>query len=318
MKTSVAPQAKKVFVYLLLGAASLLGAFHAHARPYTAEDAGYEVLLKSEEMDLSAAGTWKLQSLTQLKILSDKGVQELGIYRIPFNSRSHRVSNIKAEVSYDGETSAIDPRNIEEKSVGSAVPGFDDVRYFLLPLPSLRVGARILIQYQLEQFQAEVKDHLSERIVVSSSLPVKEYILKLRHPSAIKVEVHDPSKRLSIKRSQTKDGILHFEARGSKLPSASAVYENSSLPSRSEVSWVAASTFESFPQLGKLLGADFDQVLNQEIPAPLRTIFGKKPSRPLTQSEALRELHEVMTKISARYRYFGDWRTVEGRALSPS
>lgn len=286
----------------------------AGARPLTPEDRGYEILEINQDIKTHADGRQDNNLLFRYRILSEQGVQSFNIYHVPYNSNTQTVEIRRIEVKNPEGMTAVDPKNIEEKSIFGGISGFDETKTKVIALPNIKIGSEITIAYAFSLFHPPFKDVLSDRFMLFFDSPVREFHFKLLAPPGATLSLNDPSGTIAplYKETPTADGGKMVTIEGRDLPGIATTVENAALMPDKKISWLDVSNLKSFEEAGAKAATGFSKILAEPMPKRWETLFGPKPQTPLGKEEALSRLATILRSITENFRYFGDWRSVDG------
>lgn len=280
------------------------------AREATPADIGYSLLSNGGTLKVEKDGRYQVESLAEYQVLSQVGIEVMNVVRIPYSPKSMRVSGIQVTTEAGGRVFTVDPKNIEEKSLSSSVPGYDDTKNYELPVPGLQIGARLKRRLLIDTFKPEVPGFVSLRMVLSSQERTERLDWTIDIPAGTRFELRDPSRRLKLSRESLKGGAYRLRIRGRDVPGTAAREEFNVGGVEENTIWIDLSNLDDFAALGRELGRGFERVLAQPVPAQLKKIFAseKRGASPEAQMLALRRL---LGKLTQDFRYFGDWRSVD-------
>jgi hypothetical protein len=300
---------KKIFlsVFLLLPLV-------VSARTLTPEDRGYEILFLGHDITTFADGREDTKLRFRYRILSEQGVQTFSIYHVPYNANTQTVVIERVEVKNPEGVTAVDPKNIEEKSIFGGISGFDETKTKVVALPNIKVGSEITIEYDFSLFHPPFQGVLSDRFDLFFDSDVREFSFKLVAPAGAALDLHDPSGLIAplYKESQGPDGGKIVTVAGKDLKGIATTVENASLFPDAKLAWLDVSNLKSFEEAGAKAAVGFDKILSAPVPERWKALFGPKPQTPLGKEEALTRLTAILRGITDNFRYFGDWRSVDG------
>lgn len=289
---------------------SFLGAADLWAREATPADLGYSLLFSGAKVQIEKDGRYRIESSTELKVLSQGGIEAMNVVRIPYSPKAMRIGDIQVTTEAGGRLFTVDPKNIEEKSLSSSVPGYDDTKNYELPVPGLQIGARLKRRFSVDVFKPEVPGFVSLRLFLSAQELCEKLEWTFEVPAGVRFELQDPAKRLKISRDTLKDGAYRLRIRGRNIPGLMAREEINPGGIEENTLWIDFTNLSDFPALGREIGRGFDRVLAQALPAPLKKIFASVQAGPTPEAK-LAALRSLLARLNQEFRYFGDWRSVD-------
>lgn len=287
--------------------------FNTAARPLTPADQGYQTILDKADYEFLADGQTKARFQRRYKVVSEIGVQSFNLYQIGYNTNTQTLTVGKVEVINPEGVTVIDSKNIEEKSLFGGHSGYDETKTKVIPLPNIKVGSEISVQYEQTQFHPPFPGVISDRIMLSSSTEVTDFQVTLTGPDGMQSQIHDPSGSLkdAVSNSKTAQGsVVKIALKNMKGIGVAA--ETASIPPEENLAWIDVTNLASFEAAGQKASLGFDKVLNVPMPKRWEPLFGPKPIAPLDKATAMKRMTEILTTISDNFRYFGDWRSVDG------
>lgn len=284
------------------------------ARPLTPEDRGYEILFLSHDITAYSDGREDTKLQFRYRILSEQGVQTFSIYHVPYNANTQTVRIDRVEVQNPEGVTAVDPKNIEEKSIFGGISGFDETKTKVIALPNIKVGSEIVIEYAFSLFHPPFQGVLSDRFDLFFDSNVRELSFKLVAPNGANIALYDPSGSIAplYKETLAPDGGKIITVTGKDIKGIATTVENASLFPDAKLAWLDVSNLKSFEEAGAKAAVGFDKVLAEPVPERWKTLFGPKPQTPLGKEEALTRLTAILKGVTDNFRYFGDWRSVDG------
>jgi hypothetical protein len=142
---------------------------------------------------------------------------------------------------------------------------------------------------------------------------VGELSFKITAPTAATLKLHDPSAGFkNIVQEASQGDTKTFSIAIKDYKGIGTVLETADLTPSEKFAWVDVSGLESFEAAAGVAAKGFDKSLAGELPEKLKTLFGEKPTKPLSKDEAGKRLTTILKALSDNFRYFGDWRSVDG------
>jgi hypothetical protein len=293
------------------------------ASPKTEADYGYTTSM-TKKVHLHADGTaeWKLSY--EFQILDNNGKGSFTKYRINFKPQNERIENIKAEVINDGISVSIDPQNIMEEKLSSESLGYDEMKTYTIPFPQVKVGSIIKLSYNQTVFRSPHFDHLSQMISLTFDEPIKRLQYNITIDDGITYEVNDKTKIFKnenldgqaksywIEKQNTDNKTRELIFYGENVPSDGYKDETSAYYNYDRWSYIVLSSFKDFNDVSQTALPRYEAKINQPLPESLKPYLGDKPENPLTEKQAYQKLLKIFKKVSTDFRYFGDWRSVDG------
>lgn len=288
----------------------LLLSHHLLARPFTNEDQGYKINRHETHVTLLPDGKAKTQYRFEYEILSEKGRQEFNIYRISYNSNTEKVK-VKTISVTNGVETKIDVAAIEEKSLFGGHSGYDETKTLVVPLPRVKVGSIVKIEYEDELFHPPYPGVISKRYHLSYKTPIENFAFEVVYPKTATFHLHDlrgvyKKHMKSTEVGENKKESIHIQ----NLPGIGFVLEPKAMFPEKVLAWVDVTSLKTFEEAGKVASVGFDKVLSKPLPEKLAKLFSLSPK--VKEEKIFIRLEQTLKNISNNFRYFGDWRSVDG------
>jgi hypothetical protein len=250
-------------------------------------------------------GSYTEEILIILHIINRKAVENKSVSVMDYNSDSESLEFLAAETINDDIRIPVNSANMEDKPLASDANGFSSIRRHTFPFPSVREGSKLL-----KKFKKRVKrPPLDGFFFAGFSWTDATLRSSIRIASALPLEfsVNDPNKVLNIV-SGRENGKYTIEIVQSKKIFHSVVNENHGSWPLSQYTWVRFSSTKSWSVFGKAAGTAFENVLAQPLPPALAHIATLADK----ESSTLTKINAALRLFSEKFRYFGDWRPVNG------
>lgn len=284
-----------------------------HARPLTPADRGYEFQKLSEDVIIKPDGASSSHYIYRYKILSEEGVRAFSVYRVSYNANTQRVDLNKITITNPEGVTAIDPKNVEDKSLFSGYSSYDETKTKVIPLPNLKIGSVIDLDYVHHVLRPPFPGVISGRYFLTYSSDVNDLAFKITAPAGATLKLHDPSARFSnLVQESAQGNVKTFSVALKDYKGIGTALETADLTPTEKLAWVDVSGLKSFEEAATIAAKGFDKSLAGALPEKLKTLFGEKPGVPLSKAEAAKSLTAILKALSDNFRYFGDWRSVDG------
>lgn len=302
----------KSFV-LLCSFVFLLSPHFVEARPLTSADRGYEFQKLSEDTVVKSDGASSSHYIYRYKILSEEGVRTFSVYRVSYNANTQRVDLNKITITNPEGITEIDPKNVEDKSLFSGFSSYDETKTKVIPLPNLKIGSIIDLDYVHHVLRPPFPGVISGRYFLTYSSDVGDLSFKITAPASATLRLHDPSEKFkNIAQESSQGDMKTFSVALKDDKGIGTALETADFTPPEKLAWVDVSGLKSFEEAAGIAAKGFDKSLDEALPEKLKTLFGEKPTQPLSKDEAGTRLTTILKTIADNFRYFGDWRSVDG------
>lgn len=292
------------------------------ARRLTAEDNGFVAEKYHQKTRVYADGHRQTRLAISYRVISEKGVQALSLYQIIFDVNRELIHDLVVRVSTNGTEYQVDPKDIEEKSMFSGFAGYDETKTKVVPLPNIAVGTRIHIEYTHDILKAEYPGLIMGRFLLSYPADTEDFYFELVLPKLLKHDIQDPGGALREAITVSEQGeerkIVVIKR---PLPGIQSTLERNAFLPKKKLAWVEFTNATDFLAAGQKAREGYVKSLVEGPPDKVTELFGAgQQGQYLTDEDAAKRLAEAFKIIVKNFRYFADWRSVNGgfvpRALS--
>lgn len=290
----------------------------AEARPLVPEDIGYNFEKYYRKVLVHEDGSVEIKNSMVYRINSDLGMQAFRVYQLYFDKNREEVADLSVRIEAEGSVYTVPPQDIEEKALFSGTSGFDETRTKVIPLPGIAIGARIFIDYTGKILKPGFAGSVMGRFPQTTDTVVDDYYFEIQLPKNVVHHIHDPSAAISgaVVESKTQNGSKLVLARARAKNIGTFQEENTFLPAR-QMAWIEYSNAPDFLTAGKMARAGFEKTLSEEMPEKLLDLFDEVSKMRLTSdADGERRLAQIFKILTKNFRYFADWRTVDGGYVS--
>ena len=277
------------------------------ARPSRLDDASFAFNQRTTEFDVAKDGTYTYRYFEEIEVLKEGRKQEIGTRRIPYNSRTSKMTVLKAEVTNGTQTQKVDPKYIEDKPLSSNEQGFDDFNQLTVAYPDVRLGSKLTLQFQVETHEVPFQDHFSERAFFGAEFLQRAGKMKVRSALPLFLEKNDPSNQIEVQQKMDGSiqeteiilkGPLYFDEANEYRPRFTF----------NDMTWVTVSTHSDYAQLVSKLSPRYEETLRAQLPPGFKAIV----DTALNEKTTVDQINRVTSLLAQRVRYTGDWRPIHG------
>ena len=234
----------------------------------------------------------------------------LGTYPIVYSPSYEKLELLEAYSVTAGKK--YKPQRVEDKAIASTVlEGFDANNRMTLNFAQVQVGSQLFLKYKIFK-KPLIKDFASVSLSSWNYYPVlkgSSLTLESEVPlySKLKGFQTDLKKNLLIKKSFDKKKKLYRYSVEAKKDLYYQITDEKYAYTKESLPYLSFATNKSYEGMVKSLVGKFQEKIDQAQPKELKE-FSK-----LAQGKGLVDRAEaVMAKLMEKFRYSGDWRTVEG------
>jgi transglutaminase-like putative cysteine protease len=287
----------------------------AGARLAKPDDLPYVVKLMKVDIDVAKDGTSTRIYEILLRINNDQGRESESVQDISFNDRAQKVRILSAYtiLAKDGKSRIpVRKENIEFKEVGDSSRAFDVVKRATLSYSNVTVGSQIYLKYEIENREVPIKGFWSSSFSLTRGY-YENVLIHIHSKLPLVLWKNDPGGLLSVESPETTSNTTSKNTYDvlvkSKAPIVNGtVQEEESFLRPSRVVQFAASSISDWKDFAKTILPVQEALLKMSLPPELERIR-KLAAEKMTTRE---KLETVTAQIAQEFRYFGDWRRING------
>lgn len=239
---------------------------------------------------------------TIYRIQSEDAVETFSHERIEYNSATDKLELITAETINGNQIIKVDESAIEDRDKGDS-KDYDAIRVRSVIFPQVEVGSKIHLRYKKTDLKSIVPGRWSTYYSVEPGIFVKNFRLEIRSELPLYHDVRDPGRYLRIE-SQSR---LHVILTSRKQIPGEVFAEKEPAFHPDRISEIWLTTERSWSSFFEPIRDGFEKVLKAVDQAKI----GKALPSGRGKTEADRAL-KLLARVTKDYRYFGDWRRVDG------
>lgn len=256
-------------------------------------------------LTVEADGSYVEETQSTFQVLNRQAIEANGVSVMHYKPGSEQLEFLAAATINDNETIQVNPASMEDKPLASNASGFSEINQHKFPFPSVREGYRLFRKYRIKVKHPPLAGFffagyswtdatLNTSIRIVSALPL-EYV------------VNDPNGALKIVAGREKDKYTLEIKQLKKIFHGILNEKNSSWP-LTQYPWVRVSSTKSWRDFARAAGKPFEEVLSQ----PLPPVFDEIVKAASKETSTLSKINLALRLFSEKFRYFGDWRAVNG------
>lgn len=299
---------------LLIVLLSVLLSARLSARLSKNVDAHYEVVSSETTYNIAKNGSYTLYKKLKIKVLSEKGRDKYSLYKINYLPQSESIKLLNLYSETDGKKIKLNDRYITENFIESKNNGFDSVKQIQLAFNQINIGSLFQIEYLMTVKKNSIPNFFSytKYFGVFKKVLKAKYIIESEVPLAI--EINDKHDFLDIKKSGNGYIITLKKAIFIKYSNEDYDYDDYSI-----YPWFHVSTLKHWKNFAKDLIPIYEKIAGQTLPAVHLEIYNlAKKIKVIDLKSFKQQLNIVTSKLAAKIRYMGDWRTVDGAYIPRS
>lgn len=277
----------------------------ALARLATAGDMSSVMEFDRSEFVIKKDGRWKMKREYLLRIVNDRGRENESVQLLAYNGKAQRLKVLEASTYNGDRAQKVDLKNIEIKEVGDFAKGFDPQKQVQISFPSVQVGSKVYVRYEVEFLETPVPGFWSTGYVFDGS-----YIesLEIRVRSELPIYAWTNDKKGTLEIGKGEEPRKSFVIRTLKPIVEQVVQEEAPYQSPERSLVLVLTSQKDWNQYGKTLVPKFEKLLAQPLTPTLNAIKVEAAKEKTT----LERLNKVTASVSQSFRYFGDWRRRNG------
>ncbi len=302
---------KKLTGYFFLLA--LLFSNFAMARFQTPEDIGYKINFEDYKFKYESDGQYTYTYKQKILITSDKGVQEYKVRSYSYDSLTSRYDKIEISVTSDLGTFKVDPKHYQEKSLYGLNEGYDEYKSIVVPIANLKEGSVIEFDIQFTEFKPAYPGNLVTYVNLTQDYDCDDCRYEIAYPTGTHIEIFDDADILKSSLQTTTVGtVTTMKLARQNIKGRAFMNENDGVFSVKNKTLVYLSSLDTYAQAATLFSEGYERVVAQALPPKLLSLFGPKPAKPLSKTEASSRLATGIKNIFDHFTYVQDYRRVNG------
>ena len=238
-------------VFLLCLSLSAFSAHEASARWASIEDANAVSEYDNYDVTISANGAWKYVRENLIEVRNEDGRANYGTSTIKYNSRTSKITDIKAETISTNQRHPVAAEYIENKPLASGADGFDDTYQLTIAYPKVEIGSKLYLKYTKETSEVPIANHYSEEFYFGTETYDKAAVIHIDSALPIFIEKNDPEGKLEVSESPKSEGQTTYKAtiRLTRPVYTKAVDEDEIAVNNQDETWVVVSTSRNYADL---------------------------------------------------------------------
>ena len=275
----------------------------AQARWMTASEAGSVIENYVIEYEIFKNGASTQTVDYTVRVQGEDAKVSASQFAIDYNSATDKVEIIEAMTINGREKIAVEPSMIEDRDQGNA-KDYDAIKVRSLAFPQVRLGSRIHIRYKVITAKPVLEGRWASQVTLSPGLFIDKLTVRFKSELPLFFKTRDPG-RLALVRQKDK---FNIEVTNKKSLPGWVHAEKDPYFHPQRFTDVVVSTHSDWQEYFALLNRDVDVVLSQPLPKAMQLwVTGAKGEK-----DQKAQIRYLMERMSADYRYFGDWRRHEG------
>jgi tetratricopeptide (TPR) repeat protein len=278
----------------------------AHADWMQEQDMPYTIVNSSDDVVIDKNGYYESTQESEMKVVNEKGRNELVLQTIPFAPDASTVTFVKASTLTDGVESPVNAKDVTTRSAKGPQQGINHLREMVIPFNNIKIGSITKYTVKIKTKKNMVKGLYQQTYVMGVHAPEWAGRAKIKSLLPLYVNVNDPWKVLETKES--KEGEYYvFEFKQVK-PLFKVPQEALAILRKDQISRVDVSTMNNWADFITPISQKYENILaTKTLPAPFTRIVNKAKKATTTTEKidiVTSELANIMT-------YAGSWTTLE-------
>lgn len=286
-------------VFLLLASLSLT----ANARWLTMQESGSVIEKFNIEYQVFRNGSWTQTIDYAIRVQSEDAKSSASVFSIDYNSATDQVEVLEAYTLNGKQKIKVEKAAMEDRDKGES-KDYDLMKARSVVFPQVQIGSRLFIKYKVKTLKPTIENRFSSEMGIMPSYFIENFKVTLKSEIPLSFEVRDPRQlikvfqinpqHIEVKNRSVLPGWVHAE----KEPFFHPI-NNSEFRISSHTDWK-----EFFTTLDK----DYEDILVKGVPLKLQSWVDEAKKK----STNVERIHFLLEKVSADFRYFGDWRRHNG------
>ena len=263
-----------------------------------------------QKMRIHKDGRREIHTKIRYEVTSEKALEQLKSYRVPYNREVGKVKIINATVTNGKDILNIEGDNIRDSRVVAKSYGFDAMNMIVMKFPRIKVGSIIDIEYSESSKEPLFKEHFSKFLNFGVGGYDERRRFEIVSDREIYYDLNDPSKVIHIDSKVNKQGQFVFSA-NLKRPFGKVNALQAIQMDLKKLTFVLLSTDKDWYQVMRNTRIAYDKVINGVLPPTLDRI-----ARNVSMKKSLVDkVNYGITQIIQKYNYLGDWRMIKGQLI---
>jgi hypothetical protein len=292
---------------VLLSSLSLFS-IRSEARWALPSDAGSEIEYENVSISVKADGTYTMTAESVEHLLKDGERVNFSNHRLYYNSRASKLKILEAKTINDGQTIAVDVKNLEDKPLASSPTGFDEIHQILVAFPEVKVGSKVFLKYTLEYNEVPFPGIFAESFSIGREELSRKGKIVIDSEIPLDFRKNDPVSALKVD-SKTVNGKTHLEITQNDVIYVHAVDEDDPFFLQKRYVWIDIGNAKTWEDLVKPILPQYEEVLSAKLPEKFEKI--RAAAEPLG-ADPIAQINTITSHLQEEVRYLGDWRPRRG------
>ncbi|MGZ3773538.1 MAG: DUF3857 domain-containing transglutaminase family protein [Pseudobdellovibrionaceae bacterium] len=251
-------------------------------------------------------------SKTKIKILNESG-RDLGTLRFNYHPQENELKISNAEVHNESKVIKVDAASIVDQPIRGSELGFDDTRQVMVSFPQVQVGSELFYEFKEKTFHPRITKQYSDRFEFGDGGVSENTEYKISSQRKLYFHVNDPANSLEVIKNETEKNNVYFVRL--KKPVVYSIFDEvRNHNDDRKKTWVIVSSEANHELMFKPLAEKYETILHSNVPEKYQDIL----NRVKDESEPIRKIAQLLSLVSERTRYMGDWRPRGGGLLPRS
>jgi hypothetical protein len=273
------------------------------ARWLNVEEAGSVVENYAIEYEVAKNGSWTQTNDYTLRIQGEDAKVNDSLFPIEYNSASETVEVLEAYTLNGKEKIPVDPANIEDRDKGEA-KDYDAMKVRSVVFPQVQMGSKLHIRFAIHTVKPPMENRWSDQLTLSPGQMVEKLEVTVHSELPLFFKVSDPQKLVRVRQAD-KFNIKITNLR--PIPGwVQAEKDPYFHPGGFSYVWMTSEL--NWPEFMQSVAADFSAVQAEPLPKALHPWVAQ--AKKLRDPEL--QILNLMERMSREFRYFGDWRRLNG------
>lgn len=252
-------------------------------------------------------GTVKATAKDDVFIQHEKGVEKFGVSVDHYEPGRERFTILRMGTR-NGKTDTVTlPENIEDKPLASDTTGFDEVRQVTAVFPAVSVGSTLYRESRHEIYRPALPGVFGVHLRYVSDAAIEKDETTIESELPLYWKVHDPWGVLHVQH-ETRGTLRVLQIKLRRPVYFRIIDEVNSVQMTSDKPFVVISSLKNWSELGRRVSELWEAKLHVDLPEPFARMAAELSGLPTDEAR----IDTLVTLVSKRFRYHGDWRPVDG------
>lgn len=256
-------------------------------------------------------GSWTQTLEYALRVQSEDAKSSASVFAIDYNAATDEVEVLEAYTLNGKQKIKVEKSAIEDRDKGES-KDYDLMKVRSVVFPQVQIGSRLFITYRVKTIKPTIENRFSSEMAIMPSYFIENFKVTYKSEIPLNFEVRDPRKLIKVWQLNPQ----HIEVKNRSVLPGWVHAEKDPFFHPINNSEFRVSSHSDWKEFFSALDSDYEAILAKGVPAKLQPWIDEAKKK----ANNVERIQFLLEKMSADFRYFGDWRRHNGgvvpRALS--